>query len=323
MQKTNQELEQLVIHEYLHPNKGSSGVKAIGDKLGLNSVTVFNILKRNNITLRSKGGYEKNYFDKDEIVSDYLNGVRITEIAKKYNVAVETIYYFLKQLGVERNQIYINKNLRRDYFREIDSYDKAYFLGLMITDGCVLENNGVSLTLKTSDDYILETFNQKICNENSIYRYAKNNRFESTFHFKSREVQIDLVKYGVVFRKTPITFFPFLRRHPEMMRHMVRGLIDGDGWISYKSHSIGICSASYQFIYWFRKFIVDVLDVSSPSIIVNTHNRNVPLYSVQWRSKNDIYAIGRFIYIGKKDCYIHRKYNNWLKIIIHDNTEVT
>ncbi len=318
MIRTSKELEKKIIESY---NNNEGGVKAIGDMYNINSVTVYNILKRNNVVMRSKGGYDRDYFDKEKIISDYSSGKKVVDIANEYNVSTEIIYYILKNSNVPRDYIYINHNLKRDYFSDIDSYDKAYFLGLMITDGCVLEDNSVSITLKESDSKILEVFRNKINNENPLYirdRGRAGREREVTFKFKSKQTQNDLAKYGVVYRKTFTTFFPFLS-HPEMMRHMIRGLIDGDGWISFKSHSLGICSASYEFIYLFRFFMCKVLDVIEPTIIV----QHDTLYTVVWHSKRDIYTIGRFIYIGKKDCFLERKYRNWLNIIIHDNTEVT
>ncbi len=320
MQKTNKKLEEKIINSYIN-NEG--GVKVIGDKYNINPITVYNILKRNNVSIRTKGGYDKNYFDKEKIINEYSSGVKVTDIAKEYNVPIETIYYILKTSNIPRDHIYINANLRRDYFHEIDSYDKAYFLGLMITDGCVLEDNSVSITLKESDSDILEVFRDKIGNENPLYindrRRHNSYEREAIFKFKSKQTQVDLARYGVVYRKTFITFFPFLLGHPDMMRHMIRGLIDGDGWVSYKSHSMGICSASYEFIFWFREFMCSVLDIIKPTIIV----QHETLFTVVWHSKHDIYAIGKFIYVGKKDCFLKRKFQNWLQIIIHDNTEVT
>jgi hypothetical protein len=46
------------------------------------------------------------------------------------------------------------------------------------------------------------------------------------------------------------------------------------------------------------------------------------LWSCQWSSKKDILKIGQYIYQNKQDCYLKRKYNNFLQII-QDNTEVT
>lgn len=121
MKKTSLELEQKVIQSYLEGNS----CKTIGNQLGLNSVTIFNILKRNNIQTRTNGGIYK--LPVDDIIKDYKNGIRIQDISIKYNVNPKTIYNYLESANEDRNYIYINKSLKRDYFSTIDSYDKAYF----------------------------------------------------------------------------------------------------------------------------------------------------------------------------------------------------
>jgi len=50
-----------------------------------------------------------------------------------------------------------------NYFATIDTEDKAYFLGLLASDGCVINNTTthrfqVTLKLHTKDSHILEDF---------------------------------------------------------------------------------------------------------------------------------------------------------------------
>lgn len=59
---------------------------------------------------------------------------------------------------------------------------------------------------------------------------------------------MDLSKFGVVPRKTSTTFLPEIKE--SLMPHLIRGLIDGDGWITEthtannKSHLvIGFCGS--------------------------------------------------------------------------------
>lgn len=322
MKRTDKEIEDQVVYEY---TVNSLGVKSIGEKLGINSVTAFNILKRRGIELRSKGGYPKDKFNKAQIIEDYKNGVRVTEIAKQYGVRIETIYYFMKRLGVPRDYIYHNKDLNREYFKNIDTYDKAYFLGFMLTDGCVTDDNDVRLSLKQSDSYILDKFNEKINNSNSVkFIERTDGRKEASFHFKSRKVQDDLISHNVIPRKSLVVKFPLLDDW-RMMSHMIRGIIDGNGSISYKAHSISLCSASLEFIVHFTYYMETVLGLSKRKIRVRHDPTGYysDVYTVSWSSKQDVYKIGRYIYLGKNDCYLERKWQNWLKIIIQDNTEVT
>ena len=320
MKRTDKETELKIINLY---NKGFSFIK-IGKEMSINSVTAFNILKRNGITTRTNGGIY--HLNEKEIINDYKHGVKIVDIAKKYNVNAKTIYNYLEKYNIKRDYIYINRNLRRDYFKNIDSYDKAYFLGFLITDGCVSEDNSVRLQLNFQDSYILETFREKTNNENSIKIAGSNRNHECAWHCKSKEMQEDLKKYGVVFRKSTITKFPILE-NKKMMSHLIRGLFDGDGWITCSvGHTIGICSSSKEFIIDLKKYLVDNLKVYDVKINSNEHRKHenyCTLYQISWSSLNDIIKIGDFIYQDKADCYLKRKYEKFCKIKdkIHDNTE--
>ena len=307
MRKTDKAIENQVIDLYL----SGESFKSIENILHINSVTAYNIIKRNNIETRTRGGI--NLLPSEDIIRDYQSGIKIADIAQKYNVCEKTIYNYLSSNNIDRNYIYINRSLNRQYFKCIDSYDKAYFWGLLVTDGCICGNN-VSITLKIEDSNILNTLSQKIGNENQLY-FDK--RGCATLHFKSKEIVNDLALCGVFPRKTffphmPILFYRYL------MAHVIRGLIDGDGWISYKSHSIGFCSANFNMAQDVKNYLVWALGVYDVAVVA-THT----CYTIQWSSKKDIKLIGDFIYQDKKDCFIERKYNNFIQIITHDNTEIT
>ena len=54
-----------------------------------------------------------------------------------------------------------------NYFSEIDTPEKAYFLGMIITDGCVHENV-LSMSLQESDEYILEFLKKELKSNKKI-----------------------------------------------------------------------------------------------------------------------------------------------------------
>lgn len=305
MKRTDPEIEQQVIQKYLEGNS----CKTIGELLQLNSVTVFNILKRNNIDTRTNGGIYK--LPVEDIVRDYRNGIRITELAKKYNVNIKTIYNYLESVGEERDYTYINRSLRRDYFSVIDSYDKAYFLGFIISDGCIQEDNNLRITLQLQDAYILKTFARKICNENPLY-FNGNRPNEITFHCKSKQIKDDLAKYGVVPRKSLISYLPFDMIPDDLIHHMIRGTFDGNGYISVteKTHVIGYCAGNERIVTEYRDWLVFKLGVNK--IKVSQFEEHG--FSCTWSSIKDIIAICNYIYKDKQDCYLRRKYNKFMII---------
>ncbi|MBP3732204.1 MAG: hypothetical protein J6I84_03050 [Bacilli bacterium] len=124
MKRTSPDIEKQVISEY---NNGKS-LSKLGESYGLSPVTVLNILKRNNIQVRTKGGIYK--LDEDSIINKYKSGKSCREIAEENGVCLKTICNTLEKNNIARDNIYHNKSLISNYWEEINTYDKAYFLGV-------------------------------------------------------------------------------------------------------------------------------------------------------------------------------------------------
>ena len=291
-------------------NEGLSMSK-IGKHFCIGAATVLRILDKNNIQKRTKGGIYK--LDENKVIEAYKDGKSCQEIANANNVTFNTISNILRKHGIERNNIYHNLSLDENYWENIDRYDKAYFLGLMITDGNVC-GNFVRLQLQTKDKKVIETFANKTNNANKLVE-DKRGRGMIGSGAKRLKWVVDLAKYGVIPNKAYSTFLPTL--DDEMMPHLLRGIIDGDGWISAKSQSIGICG-NIDLVTQVRDYFVKKLNVYNVKVIQTEPH----LWMANWASKKDVAAIGFFLYKDKKDCYLQRKYNNFLEII-QANTEVS
>lgn len=142
MKKFPKEIEEAAIELY---KKGNS-MANVGSLLKISLVTVKNILERNNIPKRTKGGIYA--LPEETIIQEYRSGLSSTDLSIKYNVNPHTITNLLEKNNIERNNRYYNINLKEDYFENIDTNDKAYFLGFLLTDGNIGSNsNAVSLCL--------------------------------------------------------------------------------------------------------------------------------------------------------------------------------
>jgi intein-encoded DNA endonuclease-like protein len=154
--------------------------------------------------------------------------------------------------------LYSNPLLDENYFEIIDTEAKAYILGLMITDGNVCyygDGYRIRLQLKYEDSYILEFFKNQIHCSNKLIVDKRDGSI--AFSIKSEKMFYDLSKYGVVPNKTLNNYVP-PNIHPMLMPHLIRGIFDGDGWISKsfdkngKKHiAIGICG-NENFLQQFR-----------------------------------------------------------------------
>ena len=308
MKKCDTELEKQIIELY----QNGMPMSKVGKKVNKSPTTVYNILHRNGIVIRTKGGiYQLN---EKEIVTYYKQGNSAQKLADKYNVSFGTIRNVLEKHGIKRDNRYHNLSLDTKYWSSIDTYDKAYFLGLMITDGNVC-GNAINLSLKKNDCRIIKVFAQKTHNSNKLHEDKRGKGMIGS-GAKCKEWANDLLKHNVYPNKTYTTSFPNTV-DDSLMPHFIRGLIDGDGWISSKSHSIGFCG-SEKIVTQLRDILVKKLNVFNVKVL----HTEPHLWMVNWSSNKDIKAIGEFIYKDKKDCYLERKYNNYLTLI-NANTEVS
>lgn len=307
--KISPEIEQEIIKLY---QSGLSMAKT-GALFNVSSATVMAILNRNNIPKRTKGGIYQ--ISEEEVITRYQQGESCQSIADSFNVAFHTISNILEKNNIARNNKYKNLNLDENYFENIDRIDKAYFLGFMLTDGNIsLKENVIRLALSSKDEEILNIFKEKTGNENKICVREDEKHNERIFQLRSKKWKDDLSKYGVVPQKTAISEMPIIQKN--MMPHLIRGMIDGDGWISAASHHIGFCG-NEKTVTQLKNYLVETLNVYNVKVIHPSEN----LWQVSWASIKDIIKIGNYIYQDKNDCYLKRKYNNFLQII-HDNTEV-
>lgn len=124
-----------------------------------------------------------------------------------------------------------------DYFEEIDTKRKAYWLGLLYADGYNSSNTqyknskkgkSVELDLQDSDKHILEEFLKDVP-FGSIRKY---NNYSYRLVFNSKKMSDDLTKLGCVANKTYVIKFPNSDiLEDQYIPHFIRGYFDGDGCV--------------------------------------------------------------------------------------------
>lgn len=305
MKRTSKEDEIKIIKSY----QDGKSMATVGKEFSVTSATVLRILNTYGVEKRTKGGIYK--LDYGNIIEKYKSGKPTSTIAEECNVCVHTITNILEKFGVKRDNIYHNIELNNDYWSKIDKYDKAYFLGFLITDGNIYKNR-VALQLNKKDIEILRIFSEKTGNANPI---RIDNRNMAEWSLKRRKWVEDLSVYGVIPRKTETAYMPII--NDELMPHLLRGIIDGDGWISKKSHQLGLCGTE-KLVTQVRDFLVEKLGVYKVKVI----HCSEKVWQITWASSKDIEKIGSYLYENKQDCFLERKFNNY-NGIVHANTEVS
>ncbi len=186
-----------------------------------------------------------------KIYQEHLQGISIKELSKKFNAPIPSIYAhfklknftYNKEISVRQTGFYVNE----EYLNEINTEDKAYFLGWMFSDGNV---NDKSICLKLIKDDV-EIIEKLFSYFSSGYKtsFYKNN---ASISVTSKKLSDKLKELGCVENKTKIGF-NLVEIPNNLYSHFIRGYFDGDGCISKRSarpnqRQISICSIDKEFL---------------------------------------------------------------------------
>ncbi len=184
--------------------------------------------------------------DKEKILTLYNENILNKDIANLIGVSKATIGNFLKTKNLYSKYSTPRKySLNESFFDEIDTEEKAYFLGFLYADGYNLEKKGrISMNLKENDKEILEKFSRIIESDRpltfiDVVSYKKrvlnsSNQYKITIN--SKHMSLMLKALGCMQTKSLILKFPTEEQVPSyLLRHFLRGYSDGDGWIGDQS----------------------------------------------------------------------------------------
>ena len=211
----------------------------------------------------------------------------------------------------------------KDFFKEINAEEKAYWLGFLMADGCVYKGASANsyrlqINLAKEDIEILEKFNKALKSSYNITTKTIHNKRENkdyevvTLKINNTELCNDLMKLNVVPRKSVVAEFPNI---PEKYyRDFIRGYFDGDGCVTYtqldtrrkgKFQIVGGPNILLKFQEIFKKN-----DIETHYYSIN-HSKADELMTA---SIPEIQKIFSYLY---KDAtvYLDRKYNKFLEFL--------
>lgn len=152
-----------------------------------------------------------------------------------------------------------------NYFDIIDNQEKAYIFGLFYADACNYEYNGrIKIDLQEDDKEILEIIKDKLEYTGTLKcYYVKYKKIgDKTYECKpsvrllinSKHMSEQLALKGCVYDKSKVAMFPGRDIiSNDLIRHFLRGYMDGNGTISYwidnentkhKKFQVGFCGTS-------------------------------------------------------------------------------
>ena len=256
---------------------------------------------------------------------------QLREFSKKIEEGV-SLTKLGKDIGVDRNILsreikkYLSKNtnfsnrkykLNENYFENIDSHEKAYWLGFIAADGCVYETGSgskvLSFNLNYRDKNHLDKF-LKAINSTAVIKIIDGAGFGASTKIASLQINSnkmvkDLNNLGIVQRKSLILSKPNIEE--KYYYDWIRGYFDGDGSIT-----VELSNGNSQINFLGTKEVLDFIqEVLRPEKINKLHqnNLNKNTFSLTYGGKSLILQLLDKFY---KDpiVYLDRKYEKVLKV---------
>lgn len=216
-----------------------------------------------------------------------------------------------KKGGLVQRKYHTNVNFFKEWNPQM-----AYILGFIFSDGNI-HNGTLRWDIQTRDKKVLEGINACM---SSNYPIKTDKRGYTQLKINSVIIVDSLSQLGVIPNKSKCCKFPEI---PNLyMRDFIRGILDGDGWITAQSKRneicTGFCSGSFSFLKELSNKLIENLSLTTHNLRERkkkTRKGKISYtYSIEWYASNAIKIIS-YLYddLKENDLYLQRKFNNQIK----------
>ena len=303
-------------------------------KYGGSIKTLRNILFNANL-IESNKPIRKKYFVgadnvqiKNDILLRYEDEKDLSKLSKEYNIPIMSIYNLLR-----KEQIYDNKygrkihhdkirkySLKERFFDNINSDEKAYFLGILYADGTNSTKNGeISLRLQEDDIEILEKLNnliQPLKPIGYIMKKKNNHKNMRRLVINSKYMSKRLNEIGMMPNKTFVLKYP-IWLCDDLHKHFIRGYFDGDGCVTFNKSNKQLCisfTGTEDMMLGIQNILISELDFYKTKLSDRHPNKYHNIRSLQYFGNGNSKKFYNFIY-ENTDIYMKRKKNKFEKYL--------
>lgn len=244
---------------------------------------------------------------KEYIIDQYINhNSNLAKLGREFSCDRDAIRKVLRDNNIHiksKKELYSKDS---HFFDEIDTNEKAYWLGFFYADGCVAASTAAHpnlIELSSKDREHLEKFKAAIkASNNKVSKAIIRGCEYYQFSIQDDQLHDSLIKHGCIPQKSNIlTKLPEISN--EFFGDFLRGYFDGDGCLRYDAnrdvYRISFVSGSLPFLEELRHALeVDRLTISKSSA-----------YSLSIAAKQDVYRILELIYKNSNEqIRLNRKY---------------
>lgn len=242
----------------------------------------------------------------------------MAKIAKLNKCSVCKVQKFLEKFNITRDRIEAKTVQGKDvlknanYFYNIDTEEKAYWLGFIMADGNINEERfRLKIDLNIQDKEHLQklanVFDKKTKEFSRIDSRNNKKYYIVKCEINNKYFVNGLLEQGVTSKKSYTLNTDTFNNVPNYLkRHFIRGYFDGDG--STDGRRISFVSCSKDFLISIGNFINKELDISNYTLYEKDS------YSViSWYKKENVDKFKNYFY-NNSTIYLQRKLDKILKV---------
>ena len=277
-----------------------------------------------------------------QILIDNFDSHTYKELSEILGRTESAVRHCANRIGLKKSNIHLNPNsiysYDVDYFSNIDTEEKAYWLGFIMADGYVSVSKttcelGIELSIK--DINHLKKFNKCLRGNVQVKEFVKpehilfsgrkipETKMCSIRLYKKKIIE-DIIKYGVVPKKTYVQKEPPIFNDELLNIAFLRGYFDADGSFTLnkktKSGQFDITSVNLKILEYWRIYLYKKYKITSYISSCTNIDSTVPCYKLHFKGLNNSYIFGQLIY-KDANIYLDRKYNKYNNYLIEHNVE--
>ena len=252
----------------------------------------------------------------EQAINEYCNTTKSARsIAREFGFSKDKINIELHKRRLMRKKK--DNSFDENYFDKINNSEKAYWLGFIYADGCVLNKvNCVEIDLKASDIEHLKKF-KKCINFKGEIKLKTNALKDKTYEacrirLFSSKLKHDLIKHGCTPKKSLTRKYPLINK--KYNKDFIRGYFDGDGSVySYmrKDCIKPTCALSIIGTLDFLTTVQKILIRESGVNEVKLYNDKVTVWEYK-KAFNEALKVLHYLY-DDSSVYLDRKFKKFME----------
>lgn len=259
-------------------------IDSIAKSFNLSSAPIRYVLKKYDVVLRVGSPFSKEVTDK--ACAMYEEGKTQKEVGILLGINPVAVHRMLKRSKIQARSLsdYRQYTVNEHAF-DILTEESAYWLGFLITDGCVTHSTDqvvrkLKIKIRIGDIQHLEKLKTFLHSTHPIYIY-KPGRFGGelcSLEISSKELCDKLAEYNVIPRKSLTTKAPdCLVTNPNFWR----GVVDGNGWlgVNAKGPFLGLCGGN-EIVDQFHEYAKSLTSVKA-TVVRRVPNKNTVKYTIK------------------------------------------